>query len=261
MGISAKILFGRVMHQRILPQQHGFRYGIYYLLLPLPLAVRQYWPLFMTNRSAAIGFRDADHGPRDGGDLLSWATSICQKFGLTEKLNISLLAMPRVMGYGFNPVSFWFCRDDAEYLRAVICEVHNTFGETHSYFCARPDMGVITSDEWLTAEKTFHVSPFLNRDGRYQFRFHIENEKIGIWIDYYNADRQKQLITALTGHLVDLHSKTLIFAFLRYPMVAMMAVWRIHWNALKLWIKGAVYVPKPAQFPQKISATDGKNDF
>ena len=191
MVIAPRIYTAKVMHRRLFPKENAFRYDVYYLALPLPAQD-------VTGRWASFHARDV--GKRDGSDPLAWARAVLAGYGLNERItDIVLVTMPRVMGYVFNPVSFYLCLDDAGVLRAVICEVHNTFGEQHSYLCAHEDHAPITADRWLEAQKIFHVSPFLPRDGHYKFRFDLQPESMGILIDYYSASGEKQLVTTLVG--------------------------------------------------------------
>ena len=168
-----------------------------------------------------------------------------------------LITMPRVLGYVFNPVSFFMCMDEKRQLRAVICEVHNTFGEQHNYICARADHAPIAPDEWLQADKIFHVSPFLPRDGHYKFRFVFAENGLGIWIDYYDAKNNKQLLTSLSGKFVALEAASLRKVFWFYPLVTIKVIGLIHWQAVKLISKGIKYIGKPLQLIEKISATRG----
>lgn len=247
MDVAPHIYTAKVMHKRLFPKINQFTYGVYYLALPLPAA-----PL----PSHLLSFKEKDHGARDGSDISSWARTILSSYGLNEKVSrITLITMPRVLGYVFNPVSFFLCFDEANQLRAVICEVHNTFGEQHSYLCARADHAPILPDEWLSAEKLFHVSPFLPREGSYQFRFALTGDTLGIWIDYYDKESNKQLITALAGKLAPLNAASLRRAFWSHPLVTLKVITLIHWQAIKLVSKGIRYIVKPRQHDERISST------
>lgn len=241
------------MHKRLFPKVNAFSYRIYYLALPL--CAMKDMPL-ARNRFAPLSFYDADHGTRENGaDLDAWARAILAKFGMTAANGkIMLITMPRVLGYVFNPVSFWMCYDQEEKLRAVLCEVNNTFGQTHTYLCAHPDQREITRADVLTGEKLFHVSPFLPREGHYTFRFDVTQERCGLWVDYYDARGEKQLITAVTGKMHPMNTGALHKAFWAYPLVTFKAIILIHWQALKLLGKGIKYIPKPEQREEKISA-------
>lgn len=239
------------MHKRHFPRENTFHYNVYYLALPLPAA-----PV----PSRLVSFHAKDVGERNGRDPSEWARNLLKDYGLGHKTeNIVLITMPRILGYIFNPVSFYLCLDSARLLRAVICEVHNTFDEQHSYICANADHSPITDNQWLEAEKVFHVSPFLNRSGKYKFRFDLQPDKLGIWIDYYDADQKKQLITSLIGRFSPLNTKSLRSAFWRHPLVTLKAISLIHWQAVKLMMKGIKYISKPAQQENKITASRNLN--
>lgn len=242
------------MHGRLFPKKNGFKYKIYYLMLPLskldklPIAY---------NRFAPMSFYDRDHGACDGSNLEDWARGILNEYGITEvDGKITLMCMPRIFGYVFNPVSFLLCHDKQGNIRAVLCEVHNTFGERHTYLCAHPDQRVITPDDILKGEKLFHVSPFLDREGHYKFRFDFEGSKSAVWIDYYTPDNQKQLVTSLIGKTVLMDKQSLRHAFWRYPLVTIKAITLIHWQAFRLVSKGIKYIAKPKQKESKTSATE-----
>lgn len=254
MEITPQIFTAKVMHKRLLPKVNAFTYRVYYLALPLQWLGKS--GVLAMNRLAAISFYSADHGEGDGGDLEQWIRKILADYGLDQQVAaVQLVAMPRILGYVFNPVSFWLCFDSEKRLRAVLCEVNNTFGETHSYLCAHADHRPIEAEDWLSAEKLFHVSPFLPREGRYQFRFACQGDALGIWIDYYNGQENKQLITALTGKLEPLTSATLRRVFWRHPLVTFKTIALIHWQAIKLLTKGIRYIPKPHQLKERLSAT------
>ncbi len=236
------------MHNRQFERENAFTYGIYYMACPLkdiPSLDTSRW--FGTERLAPLSFFKRDHGAKDGTALEPWARNILASCGLNEAVHdITLICMPRVLGYVFNPVSFWLCHDAQGGLRAVLYAVNNTFGEAHTYICAHADHRPIKSDDWLEADKLFHVSPFLKREGQYKFRISHKDRKLGIWIDYYDAGGQRKLLTALTGTLVPWDRNTLKKAFFLHPFVTLTAVARIHWQAIKLVFKRIKYIPKPA---------------
>lgn len=261
MDMTPQIMTGKVMHKRLFPRENGFTYGIYYLCLPLSgLKGPQGDWRFGIDRAALCAFHSRDHGDR-GGDLRGWAQGLLREAGVAADGEIMLLAMPRTFGHVFNPVSFWFCHDAAGVLLAVICEVNNTFGETHSYICKPPAGGAIGKDTWMEAEKIFHVSPFLPREGRYRFRFVLDGDQVGIWIDYYDARKNKQLLTSLYGKLAPLTPAAQRRAFWTHPLVALTALIRIHWHALRLLAKGIRYIPKPLQKSEKTSVSGKLTDL
>ena len=256
MGLTdaPQILFAKVMHKRIAPKVNAFTYGIYYIATPLSKvnAMDHGWR-FGIARPALMSFYNRDHGARTPTDLRIWIGNILRDHNVTEADGeIVLVTMPRVLGYVFNPVSFWLCHDRAGHVRAVLCEVNNTFGETHSYLCTHPDHRPITNDDWMTGDKVFHVSPFRQRKGHYAFRFAIGKNAFGAWIDHHDADG-KSLLTSLTGRFEPMSVKTLRRAFWQTPLVTLKAIALIHWQAVKLVAKGIKYVPKPAQHAARLT--------
>ena len=251
MVIMPQLYTAQVMHKRLFPKENAFHYGVYYLALPLPAP---------SIRGFLASFHAKDVGKRDGSDPACWIRALLADYGLNEKTeNIMLVTMPRVLGYVFNPVSFYLCLDTAGSLRAVLCEVHNTFGEQHSYLCANPDHAPIKAEHVLEAEKVFHVSPFLNRHGDYKFRFNLNGDKLGIWIDYYDDQKQRELVTSLIGTLTPLTPHALRMAFWRHPLVSLKAIALIHWQAVKLIAKGIRYIAKPRQVSKTITTTRNLN--
>ncbi len=249
----AKILFGRVAHKRLFPKVNSFWYRVFYLVLPLskidalPLA---------RNRRAILSFYDCDHGPRDGNRLQDWARKLLADHQLVAADGeIILICMPRIFGYVFNPVSFWICCDRMNQPRAVLCEVDNTFGEHHIYICAHQNHRPIQSGDVLEGQKIFHVSPMLERQGSYQFRFDIRDDQFGVWIDFYPDDQRRQLITSLAGNWVEMTPPVLRRAFWRHPLLTLKVTAAIHWQALKLLLKGVAYITKPPQKKQTVSTT------
>lgn len=261
MEIAPQILFGDVMHKRIFPTVNAFRYGIYYLVLPLSKLTKDIEnKYFKFNRFGLLSFYNRDHGYRNNDNPEKWARDILNENGITKADGeVILITMPRVLGYVFNPVSFWYCFDKEKILRAVICEVNNTFGETHSYICALEDQREITQNDILTGKKVFHVSPFLEREGSYKFRFALQQDKMGSWINFYDAKNRKKLLTSLNGNFTDLSKTAVLKAFWGYPLVTLKAIGLIHWQAVKLFLKKAEYVPKPVQLKDKITRTTSED--
>lgn len=257
MVVAPQIFTAKVMHKRLWPRINQFIYRVYYLALPLhQLAqVNDGWRLGY-NRAALQTIRDKDHGEKDGSSLENWMRSILreQHFG-DEITSIILVTLPRVAGYVFNPVSFWLCLDAQQNIRAMLAEVNNTFGETHSYFCANSDHSPMHSDQWLRAEKCFHVSPFLERHGAYDFRVAYRGDNLGIWIDYTHENGEKQLLTSLVGTLHPLTRRNLRHAFWRTPLVTLTTIALIHWQAIRLMRKGIRYIVKPSPYDKKRSVS------
>jgi DUF1365 family protein len=238
------ILSGRTFHGREGKVENSFSYGIDYLVLDPEQPVRGPW-FFGRNRAAPVSLHDRDHGgARAAGRGAAWAREVLAAHGMdAADGRLLLVAQPRVLGRVFNPVSFWLAHDREGALRAVIAEVNNTFGDRHSYLCTLPDQRPITRGDLLTAEKVFHVSPFQAIAGGYQFRFDIREDRIGIWIDYHGP--QGRLYATLTGRRRPLTAGRLAGALLRRPFGAARVLGLIHWQALRLWRRGATFHSRP----------------
>ncbi len=156
---------------------------------------------------------------------------------------IEILAQPRILGHVFNPVSFWICRDAEGAVRVVISEVANTYGDRHSYLCYRDDLAPITAQDRLSAQKIFHVSPFQRITGSYEFRFDLRDDRIGVWIDFTGGNGG--VIATLVGPRKPLSNRGLVMACLRRPFGSRRVLALIHWQALKLWWKGARFRNRP----------------
>ncbi|PWJ12510.1 DUF1365 domain-containing protein [Jannaschia seohaensis] len=232
--------------------RNAFAYGIDYVLLE-PEADTPLPRLFARNGRGFAALNDADHGgPPGDGRGTAWVRDVleAQEIDCADG-RILLLAQPRVLGHVFNPVSFWLCHDRDDVLRVVIAEVTNTFGDRHSYLCHSPNFAPIQREMVLEATKIFHVSPFQPVEGRYRFRFDIRPDEIGIWIEYRSENGR--LIATLAGPRRPLTSWGLLGAALRRPFGSRRVLGLIHWQALKLWWKGAAYRPRPAPPETEVS--------
>lgn len=251
-----QLCFGQVRHRRVRPRENAFAYGSYYLRLPLRTAGGQGFGcnLVSRNRFNLLSFFDADHG--DGKQpLVEWIDALLASEGVVDADGeIWLQAMPRVLGYAFNPVSFWFCHRADGALRAVLCDVRNTFGERHFYLLDTGD--AIANGSELAARKVFHVSPFCRVEGGYRFRFMRVRrdgaEHTLARIDYDDADGLL-LQTSLSGLATRLSDASVARAFFAYPFMTFGVVARIHLQALRLWLRRVPFHAKPAPPEQKVS--------
>lgn len=236
------------MHARSSAAMHRFVYPLAFMRIPLA-AMRdgRYWlGLFGINRRALFALHNRDHGPRDGSPLLPWLHHTLMQQGVNFALGeVVLQTFPRLFGYVFNPVSFWFCHDTDGQLRAVLCEVNNTFGEQHNYLVRHPDLRPIASGDCLSASKVFHVSPFFPVAGSYHFRFLAQAQAVGVNIEY-RQQGETTLLAHVGGHTQALTARALLSALLRYPFMTLGVMVRIHLQALHLWRKGARFHRKPA---------------
>ena len=233
---------GETFHGRKGAIGNRFRYGVDYLLLDPETAEGP--SLFSMNGRNLTSLHDSDHGgPPGKGHGAAWVREVLAAHELPGADRILLLAQPRVLGHVFNPVSFWLCHDAGGALRVVIAEVSNTFGDRHSYLCHRHDLGRLAADDVVAATKIFHVSPFQPVAGGYTFRFDIGPDRIGIRIDYTTADGG--LIATLTGKRRTLTNAAILSACLRRPFGSRRVLALIHWQAVKLWWKGATFRARP----------------
>jgi uncharacterized protein len=257
---SPQLCIGKVYHKRLRPALHAFTYGVYFLRLPL--RALQHSPiklgLFSHNRFNLLSFWDRDHG--DGQQpLLNWIDALLKAEGIADADGeIWLQTFPRVLGYVFNPVSFWFCHNQQGQLRAVLAEVSNTFGERHSYLL---DTGsLITDGAELTARKIFHVSPFCAVEGSYRCRFirtlqesgDKQGERTVARIDY-DDDAGPLLLTSISGSAHVLSNAVIAQVFFFYPLMTFGVMAKIHWQALRLWLKRVPFFSKPIPPTQEIS--------
>ena len=240
---QALIGFGEVRHTRLKPARHVFNYPTYFLMLPLRAMQRDGPGALARNRRAALSFHDSDHG--DGRpDCLHWLDALLQSEGIADAQGeVWLHTYPRVFGFTFKPVSFWYCHTPAGTLRAIVVEVNNTFGERHCYLLDAPHYG-----QELRADKVFHVSPFCEIEGGYRFRFMrtVQDgvERTVARIDHDDATGPL-LQTSVAGTLEAVSPASLRKALWRYPAMTYGVVARIHWQALKIWLKRVPFVSKP----------------
>lgn len=245
--MEARILFGRVFHARLRPVRHAFAYPVFFLRIPLSAMARAGRGIFSVDRWNLLALRSGDHGPRDGSPLEPWVRAQLARAGVRgADGEILLQAFPRVLGFVFNPISIFHCHDRAGALRAVLCEVSNTFGERHNYLVAHADGRPIRDGEALEARKVFHVSPFMAVRGHYRFRFHARPGEPRRLARIDHADAEGDLLhTAISGHAVPLTAARLARAFFGYPWMTLGVMARIHWQALRLWLKRVPFFSKP----------------
>jgi DUF1365 family protein len=248
---AAVLYFGKVMHARLRPVRHRFSYRVMSLLIDLDRldeADRQS-RLFAVNRAALFSFHEADHGERNGASLSNYARRLAAARGIAfPDGRIQLLCYPRLLGYVFNPLSIYFCYGASGELALVIYEVRNTFGEIHPYVL-EVDLGRKDSDGGgdvvrQSQTKQFYVSPFIGMDTRYHFRLAPPGETVKVRILQTN-ETGPVLAAGFSGCRRPLTSRLLLGAFLTMPLLTFKVVAAIHWEALRLWIKGAPLVPRP----------------
>ena len=245
--VQPLIGFGQVIHKRLRPTANAFNYPTYFLMLPMRSLHRNGSGALAHNRRSALSFFDRDHG--DGGDnAVTWLDALLWREGVEDADGeLWLHTYPRVLGYTFKPVSFWYCHRQDGSLRAIVVEVNNTFGERHCYLLDAPDYG-----RELRADKVFHVSPFCTLAGGYRFRF-LRSDPGGVQktvarIDYHDSpdDAASALLqTSVSGTLEPVTAASLRRALWRYPAMTLGVMARIHWQAFKIWRKHVPFIRKP----------------
>ena len=237
MTVGSSLYVGSVMHRRMQPRIHRFRYRAFWLLLDLDelteLSSRLRW--FSYNRPNVFSFYDSDHGD---GTATSLRAQVERQLGEAEVDRaggrIRLLCMPRTLGYCFNPLSIFFCYRADTSLAALIYQVHNTFGERHSYVIRVEDQGDAVHQR---CRKLFYVSPFLDMDLCYDFQISGPDERIAVGIRAGSSE--KTILNAvLTGTRINLTDRNLSLVFLKVPAITIKVMAAIHWEALRLWAKG-----------------------
>jgi DUF1365 family protein len=214
------------------------------------------------NRFAPMSFFDEDHGDarsQSQGGAVAWAREVLEQEGVMGiDGEIWLHCFPRVFGYTFKPVSFWYAHNAQGELLAILVEVNNTFGERHCYVLKNPRYGIE-----LQADKVFHVSPFCEVKGEYRFRFMLKlsnakslepQAKTVVRIEYLDEDGPL-LITSVSGDLEPLSAHRVKQALLKYPFMTLGIILRIHWHALRLWLKKVQFHRKPTPPTEMISTS------
>ncbi len=251
---GSAIYAGLVTHERFAPKRHRLRYRIFQVLLDLDeapdLAARL--KLFSYNRLNVFSHHDRDHGDGRPGPLRAYVEETLAAAGIDiAGGRIQLLCMPRLFGHVFNPLSIYYCHAADGAVAAMLYEVNNTFGQRHSYLIkADPtESGAIRQ----TCAKAFHVSPFMGLEMRYDFQVSPPGDTIATTIHGSDLEDRPLIAAVFSGHREALTDKALARALIAFPLLTFKVVAAIHWEALKLWLKGVPLKPKPAAPPRPIT--------
>jgi uncharacterized protein len=240
-----QFIAARVAHARLRPKRNSFRYRVPYVALPAKaLEAKARRGLLSIESMNLFSVRARDYGDGRAAPVV-WIREILAQWNLHEADGeIVLVTIPRVLGFAFNPVSFWLCFDAASQLRAVVAEVNNTFGERHFYVCRRDDHAPIGPRDELTAQKVFHVSPFMPVAGHYRFAFAWSEDGLGVRIDLHD-EAGLILTTSVAGKREPATSGRLALAFFANPLVMFKVLALIHYQAARLALKGVAAFRKP----------------
>ena len=241
--MRSHLLEGVVRHRRARPFTYGLEHGVWYAALDLEElgAGTRLARLLARNRRGLVAFRDNDHWEPPATDLRAAVVGHLRREGLDPTgWEITLVTNLRVLGYVFNPASFYLCRDGSGTLAAVIVEVHNTHLERHLYTLRRAPATAAAAPTAFRAgmDKAFYVSPFIDPTGRYDVQVRDEAGRLRITI---NESRDGELVLHASLDLARrrLTSRTILRLLLRYPLVTHKTTLLIHWHAIQLWRRGA----------------------
>lgn len=251
---AAQLLFGDVMHRRLFPVRYRFVYRVFSLLVDVErvgeAAAGSRW--FSHNRFNLFSFYDVDHGPRTGEPLKPWLLDRLRQRGHHFDIGrVELQCFPRVLGHVFNPMSTWTCFNPVGEPVAVLCEVSNTFGESHGYLLHQ-DGAAMTWPIRDAHAKQFYVSPFIDMNADYHFRFSRHQGRHDIVIRESQNDAL-MLVAVQRGTERAFSDANLLRAAFAYPLLTLKVVILIHWHALKIWLGGGTYYPKPEPPREEIS--------
>ncbi|MHA7772661.1 DUF1365 domain-containing protein [Roseibium sp. M-1] len=243
---AATLYPGTVMHQRMKPRSHRFSYSVFSLLIDLDRLkeASRMSRLFSVNRFNLLSFHESDHGLRDGSSLRRHVETLLAGKQLAPPARILLLAYPRLLGYGFNPLSVYYAYDPQDRLFALVYEVRNTFGGLHTYVApVRPEQ---ESDAGIRQDqrKEFYVSPFVSMEQHYFFRMLPPGDTVRVRI--LEKDSTGPLLSAtFSGRRSPFTSKTLLRECVRVPLLTFKVIGAIHWEAFKIWRKRVPFHPRP----------------
>ena len=248
--MNSCIYNGIVTHHRFKPVKHSLKYNTFSLLVDLDelQKLNSDVKIFSFNKFNLFSFYNKDHGPRDGSSLKEWVLKNLKKFNISGNISkIKLLCYPRIFGYVFNPLSIFYCYD-SEKLRAIFYEVKNTFNEQHTYIFKIKENEEIAQK----CKKKFYVSPFMDMETYYNFKLLNPNDRLSVYIK--QTDSIGTILTATqTGEKKDFSFKQLIFNFFKYPLMTIKIISSIHFEALLLWKKGAIYRKRDKKIKNNLS--------
>ena len=249
---ESSIYVGKVIHKRFKPKEHFFKYKVFSLFLDLSeiKKIKEKIFFFSHNKFNLISFFDKDHGERNGSSLIDWVKKNLRSLNIdTSDVKIKLLCYPRIFGYVFNPLSIFFIYNSSSSLIAILYEVKNTFGEQHTYvFKTDPKKQVVENK----CDKKFYVSPFMDLNSTYNFKILNPKEKLSVIIDQRDQTG-KLLFASQDGKRLDFSAKNLLFSYLKHPLMTIKIILAIHFEALKLWLKGIKHIKKVIKIKNNIS--------
>lgn len=231
-----------VAHARLKPKRHAFNYRVFMFSVDLS-ALPTGLPGFSHNRFNLFSIDDKDHvdlGKPGGirGNLLAWLAT--QGMSCPDDARIRLVTFPRVLGYGFNPVSFYYIHSAAGAPLAAVAEVVNTFREMKLFLISDRQAGGLWHRRVI---KNFYVSPFSDPGMEFDFKLGLPEEQWRVNIDTHDAD-ERVLLSAVRGERRPLTAPRLFWYAIKYPLLSLRIIGLIHWHALLLWIRKVPFFRK-----------------
>tara|TARA_A100001015_G_scaffold299781_1_gene384312 strand:+ start:916 stop:1674 length:759 start_codon:yes stop_codon:yes gene_type:complete len=251
--MNSCIYNGIVAHTRFKPVKHFLKYKTFSIFIDLneieKLDKNNF--IFSYNKFNIFSFYDKDHGDRNGTQVKNWVIKNLKKFNIHHNINnIKLLCYPRIFGYVFNPLSIFYCYENKK-LKTIFYEVKNTFNEQHTYIFKVKNEKVIEQ----TCKKKFYVSPFMDMETKYKFKLFNPDKKLSIIINQF--DNNGPILTAIqTGERKEFTLTQLFLNFLKYPLMTFKIISAIHFEALLLWKKGAIYRGRNKKLKNNLSYED-----
>jgi DUF1365 family protein len=232
---------GKVTHSRLRPFRHSFAYRVYYALLDIDEVTSLGARLLSVGRTNLYSFHPSDHGFDTIAEIRSWISGVLAEVGVEQHgVRISLLTFPRVVGYTFNPLSVWYCHDSDDRLRVVLYEVLNTFGDRHVYAVEIRDRHDLNH----SFPKRLHVSPFNDMRQTYHFSITDPGTHLSIGIDQRDIDGT-MFRAGMRLNRLELTDRNLLRLFITHPLITGSVIVGIHWQALRIWLKGGRYHRRP----------------
>ncbi len=251
--MNSSLYICKVMHNRLSPKKHSFWYNVYMFYLDLDeiaqLSGKLKW--FSFNKFNLFNFRNKDHLqlPKDNPDAIKSVREQLTEYLMAHNIvlglgRVMLLTNLSVLGYNFNPVSFYFCFDEAGQPLCAVVEISNTFHEMKMFFIGKDELDKDAFRQ--RADKYFYVSPFIDLDTSFDFNLHIPAEKLDIRIDDYDKEGNRFFLSTLIGESKTLNDRNLLRYFFLIPLIPLRVMWLIHWQAFLLWRKKFSFHKKSA---------------
>ena len=251
------LLKTKIMHSRLLPKKNYFNYSSLHMAIPLQKILHLNNFLFSVNKFNLYGLSSKNYTFKSLNNIENWINDILKQHNITQISNVVLVTHPCILGYVFNPASFWLCFNESQQLIAVLSEVNNRSKQRHHYLCFNANGDPILSNQWLVAKKVFHVSPFFKVEGEYKFRFDIKNDEMNFYINYI-VDGKLNLTTSVKCKCIKWSNYNFFISFVKIPFATLKTTILIHYQALKLFCKGIKFNSPPPQNKINISSNYDK---